>query len=153
MPGLCDVDPAQHLEAPVLGMITCDTSQRCYLNPNSGSKHGCAAGTRESAAVAVLAFIPACFHLSLPCSPKGAVTGTSPLATGSAEFGSQNPPCGSELSPSVEAVSHLISPAFCELQGSHGEKLSLPALQAGVGELKIFSSVGWQKREMVFPDV
>lgn len=26
----------------------------------------------------------------------------------------------------------------------------LPALQAGLGELNIFSSNGWQKREMVF---
>lgn len=50
-------------------------------------------------------------------------------------------------------VAHLISPAFCELQSFHGEKLVLPALQAGLGKLSIFSSKGWQEREMLFSDV
>lgn len=49
-------------------------------------------------------------------------------------------------------VAHLISCAFRELQSFPGEKLTLPALQAGVGELNMFSRGGCQKREMVFPD-
>lgn len=52
------------------------------------------------------------------------MTRTSPLAPGSAEFGSQDPPCGQnsamvlrQWSRSVDGdVAHLISPAFCGLQ-------------------------------------
>lgn len=88
------------------------------------------------------------------------MTRTSPLATGSAEFGSQDSPCGSELSHGVEAVEqewmvtwHILSPLLFVSCTFHGEKLMLPALQAGLGELNIFFSNGWQKREMVFSDV
>lgn len=88
------------------------------------------------------------------------MTRTSPLARGSAEFGSQGPCCGSELSHSAEAAEqewmvtwHILSPVlFVSCRVFPGEKLTLPALQARVGELDMFSCGGCQKREMVFPD-
>lgn len=106
----------------------CHTSQRCYSDPNSSSKYGCCwnAGICSCGCVG---FGPACFHLSLPCSSKGAVTRTSPLATGSAEFGSQDSPCGSELSHGVEAVEqecmvtwHILSPLLFVSCTFHGGK-------------------------------
>lgn len=36
LPGLCGVDPARHLETPVLGTVTCDTPPRDAISQIPG---------------------------------------------------------------------------------------------------------------------